>query len=83
MNLYTIFDNVALECGPIFEAVNDGVALRSYNNLLEETKKQYPDSASFFDKEYELYRVAVFDKATMKVDGVVPSMISVTKVEVE
>lgn len=33
-NLYTIYDVLAEEAGPIFEAVNDKVALRAYGQLL-------------------------------------------------
>lgn len=28
MNVYSIYDMVAQECGPLFEAINDGVAVR-------------------------------------------------------
>lgn len=28
MNVYSIFDMVAQECGPLFESINDGVAVR-------------------------------------------------------
>ena len=34
-HLYSIFDRVAAEYGPIFEAVNDGVAMRNFNQSVE------------------------------------------------
>lgn len=37
MRLYTIYDNVALEAGPLFPAKNDGVAWRQFQQLLAET----------------------------------------------
>jgi hypothetical protein len=35
MYLYSIFDKVAEEFGPLFEAKNDGVALRNYFQLVK------------------------------------------------
>lgn len=34
-SLYTIYDRVAMECGPIFEAKNDEVAFRSVRKIME------------------------------------------------
>lgn len=34
--LYTVFDKVAEEAGPVFTAVNDGVAIRSYVKILNQ-----------------------------------------------
>lgn len=51
--LYTIFDRRAEEAGPIFMAKNDSVAMRSFENLLnEEGVKQ---------DEYKLLDLGVFD----------------------
>lgn len=33
--LYVVFDKVAQESGPIFEAKNDGVAIRQFTQLME------------------------------------------------
>lgn len=39
--LYVIYDRVAMESGPVFEAKNDGVALRNFQKFME--GKPYPD----------------------------------------
>ena len=51
IGLYSVKDVVAEEFGPVFMAVNDGVALRSFGKLL----KDVPEP-----QEYELYSVGVF-----------------------
>lgn len=38
MNLYVIFDRVAEESGPIFEAKNDGTAARAARDLVASAK---------------------------------------------
>lgn len=57
--LYTILDRIAEECGPIFEAVNDQVAMRSYRNLV----KDFSPEAKM---EYRLYRLGTFDNKAIK-----------------
>jgi len=37
-NLYTIWDKVAKQCGPVFEAKNDAVAQRNFKNMLTSNK---------------------------------------------
>lgn len=59
-NLYVIYDKTAEEAGPIFQAVNNGVALRQVVNVLK------PLPASLRD-EYKLVKVGEFDTLTMKV----------------
>lgn len=51
MNLYVMFDRLAEESGPIFEAKNDAVARRSAKFLLKDA-----DLA-----DYQLLRVGTFD----------------------
>jgi len=60
LGMYTIYDKTARESGPIFLAVNDGVALRQYRQLLSKTVD--PD-------EYDLYQVGLFDQYNMLVVG--------------
>lgn len=36
MNLYTLQDKLAEECGPVFEAKNHAVAIRKVKNLLKD-----------------------------------------------
>ena len=47
MNLYVIYDRVAQESGPVFEAKNDGIAVRQMRNLLSENPASSPSSTSF------------------------------------
>lgn len=34
--LYTVYDCVAMDFGPIFESINDGVAVRNYKQMLKD-----------------------------------------------
>ena len=53
-NLYTIRDCVAEQCGPVFQAVNDGVALRNVRAMMDKV----PD----YDRDaYKMFRLGVFD----------------------
>lgn len=52
MKLYVIRDKVAEESGPVFEAKNDGVAWRKYQELL---------SQSQFSGDYELRYIGSVD----------------------
>lgn len=62
MRLYSVFDAVAGEAGPVFCAVNDQVALRNLRTLL----KDVPD----FDRDaYKLYYLGLYDTVTMAVSG--------------
>lgn len=56
--LYTILDRVAEESGPVFEACNDGVALRNFKNLLDKVPP-------YQQGEYRLYKIGSFDNNTM------------------
>jgi len=62
MNLYTIRDTVAEEHGPIFEALNDGVAKRAFRQMLSK-EVTHPE-------EYDLIIVGTVDKKTMLVSAV-------------
>lgn len=43
-NLYTVSDRVAGGCGPVFQAVNDGVAIRSFRNLMKDVPEHDRDA---------------------------------------
>ena len=58
MNLYTIYDTVAKECGPVFEAKNDGTATRSYLSMLK--------SQNLRSDEYLMYSIGRFDHESME-----------------
>lgn len=60
MRLYSVFDKVAEESGPIFTAINDGTAVRQFRNL----SRDIPP----YDKEaYVLYYLGSFDTAKMAI----------------
>lgn len=67
--LYSIYDNVAKEYGPIYHCKNDGVALRMFKDVIG---KVNTDVA--FVKDYELYCVGSYDTDTGKIS--VPDIIS-------
>jgi len=59
-SLYTIFDAVAEEAGPVFCAVNHGVARRNFMALLREVPE--------VDKmSYKLHFVGTFDTEDMSI----------------
>lgn len=58
--LYTIYDTVAEEPGPVFEAKNDGTARRAYKQVMNKTIAGEPE-------EYSLIFIGEFDKETLKI----------------
>ncbi len=54
VNIYTIYDVVAKEAGPIFQGKNDEVAVRVFNSLLNDTPNIKPT-------DYEIYCLGEFD----------------------
>ena len=56
--LYTIYDKVAQEIGPLFEAKSDAVASRSARNILSEVRAV---------DDFKLLRVGYSDKTTGKI----------------
>lgn len=61
MNLYVVYDRVAEESGPIYEAVNDGVALRQFRRLQE---KMQTDPS-----EHWLMHIGYYDNKKNTVTG--------------
>ena len=62
-NLYTIYDRVEEECGPIFEAKNDGVARRGMKQMFEQGKFKGDLS------EYALILIGSFDNEAILCKG--------------
>jgi uncharacterized protein YehS (DUF1456 family) len=54
MNMYVVYDRVAKESGPVFEAKNDDVALRKLRHEFESAKVDIQD-------DMKLYRVGIID----------------------
>lgn len=72
VNLYSINDTAANRFGPLFEAVNDQVAARSYLKIVEKVEKQ-------FRGEYVLYRIGQFDSLTgMIISETIPEKVVVS-----
>lgn len=67
MNLYTVYDRIAEESGPVFEAKNDGVAMRMFLTIKSKTDNLQDD--------YKLLRLGSIDHQT--------SMITVSQVPIE
>lgn len=53
-NIYSIKDNVAEQFGPLFEAVNDKVAARSFVQQMSKIDKRYV-------KDYTLYNLGSYN----------------------
>lgn len=64
MNMYVVVDKVAEESGPIFEAKNHGVAIRSYNQIT--SKSKVPSN------EYSLLCLGIFDHDNNKMYPIDP-----------
>jgi 23S rRNA-/tRNA-specific pseudouridylate synthase len=63
MEVYTIYDTVAKESGPLFYAKNLAVAQRSFNNLLKDLDEETR-------KEYELRLIGVFNTTECKFENI-------------
>lgn len=59
VGLYSIYDKVAQESGPVFQAKNDDVAIRATCNLLADVHAI---------DDYILYRVGTFDTDNHMID---------------
>lgn len=68
MRLYVIRDKVAEECGPVFAAVNDGIAFRQYRHLLSGC----PDIM-----DYQLQCVGAYDTVMGEIVGHAPVIVEV------
>lgn len=59
VNLYVIYDTVAGECGPVFSAINDGVAIRQVCTLMRDVVDI---------RDYSLVCVARMDTEDMAIE---------------
>lgn len=57
--MYVVYDRVAEESGPVFEAKNDGVAVRKYRDLMDKSAVSVVD--------YRLLLVGVIDHLTSRI----------------
>ena len=76
VNVYTIYDTVAKECGPIYQAKNHDVASRGFKSLIS-------DTPNVNVSDYDLYCLGEFDTEKCSfVPLAVPSQIFVDNSEV-
>ena len=76
VNIYTIYDTVAKECGPIYQAKNHDVAVRAFKSLISETPNVNVS-------DYDLYCLGEFDTEKCSFVALeVPSKITVDYSEV-
>lgn len=54
VNVYTIYDKVACEAGPVFQAKNDAVAFRCFMSLIKDANAANPT-------DYDVYCLGNFD----------------------
>lgn len=54
VNIYTVYDAVAEECGPIFQAKNDKLACRACDSMISEV-------SGFCVSDYHLWCLGSFD----------------------
>lgn len=66
--VYVIYDKVAEESGPMFEAVNDGIALRQACNVL----KPLPNTLV---EDYQLVKIGEYDTKDMQIYVMPPQQI--------
>jgi len=66
VKLYVIHDRVAGEYGPIYQAVNDGVAKRQFLHYVKDTVDQ---------ADYRLYTVGDYDTVTADIIVKTPSQV--------
>lgn len=63
-NLYTIYDRIAQDSGPIFQAKNHGIALRQFENFLSQEIKE--DKKFLKRTDFVLEHVSTYDSERRK-----------------
>ena len=72
VKLYTIRDTVAGECGPVFTAKNDGVAVRQACLLLHEPSLDVSDYALYCIGTFDVESMEFKDKTPHEIDIIIP-----------
>ena len=67
MGLYTIFDRLAEQSGPVFEAANDAVANRQYKSLMDGANVGQP-------QEYQLFKIGYLEHGTCVLEPISPAV---------
>lgn len=68
LKLYAIVDTVAEEYGPLFQAKNDGVAIRNFQALLHEKKADPSEMQLWYIADYNTENGILSDGATPQND---------------
>ncbi len=69
INVYTIYDKLARESGPLFQAKNDRVAFRQFQTQLKEIKNIQKDDFELLNiAEYDNEECQLQDMITVRVD---------------
>ena len=71
MGLYTAWDEVAKQSGKVFEATNDGIAWR----VFEQANKDNP-----YKEEAHLFSLGTIDKETNQIEAWEPKEIKITDI---
>lgn len=71
VGVYVIYDKVSELSGPMFEAINDAIAMRQAVNVL------YPLPSSLRD-DYDLVKIADYNPRTMQLELICPTVIDIT-----
>lgn len=76
-NLYSIYDEACKEFGPLFQAVNDQVAIRQHKMMLLKVQPE-------FRNEFKLYFMGWIDATSGKITTTgVPALVRVDLAEVK
>lgn len=78
-SLYVIYDTVAKESGFPFDAKNDGVAIRKFQNFLREVEK----NGSISDIEFQLRKVCEYDSESCEISSVAVQDIDLLSVDLK
>lgn len=70
VNLYTVRDKTAEQCGPVFQAINHGVACRSVVRMFEKIPKYDWDA-------FVLWWIGVYDDESAVIEGMSPEVVDV------
>lgn len=69
IGVYTIYDTVAGIYGPLFESVNERVAIRNYNTVISKVNEECK-------ADYKLYKIGNFNQKTADFEYFKPELIS-------
>lgn len=69
--LYVIYDRVAKDSSPVFQAINDGIAARQFRNLISKVSQWDRDA-------YKLYQVGYVEVGGLLIEAINPVEVEVS-----